>query len=312
MMRVLPVSVGTINTGKVACVRRVWSCRCSQTLKVSSSKASNRPGCEAARRDGRGDNSNAKRHQSVVDTVLLHIEKKNRRESLAQALNEEYEVISGDPTTEEADGNLLILDYSTFQRNGPSAIETFKERDPHVVRPVLLLVPSDWMSHLPSETWNQIDDLIDVPFRLPELKGRVRVLLQWHQSSAEARRYMNLVKGARGQAATYKGLFADHPCGVFLVKDGEIEEVNRRAEQLFDSTAEELKGRTLAELSPEGENPIGERAGPFPGPEDENDPQAAWQFERSGGEIFEARLSVGLVTIGDETFVEVVIYEPSL
>ena len=244
-----------------------------------------------------------------MDAISIHTRTKAQR-SLAEILGDKYEIIPGDPTNTESLGDLLILDHSTYQQNGPEAIEAFKQQDPQLAHPVLLLVSADWMKQLRSHVWDQIDDLVGLPPRLPELKGRIRVLLQWHQSSVEAQRYMRLVRGARGDAATYKGLFSDHPCGVLLLKDGAVEEANPRAERLFDATAQELQGRTLASLSPGGGDEPSESVPPLAAAGGGDEPQASWNFERPNGETFEARLSVGMVTIGDETFVEVVLYEP--
>lgn len=244
-----------------------------------------------------------------MNTISLHTRTKVRR-SLVDVLGDEYELTTGDPATADSLGDLLIIDHSTYQQNGADAIEAFKQQDPQLAHPVLLLVSSDWMSKLRSHVWDDIDDLIGLPPRLPELKGRVRVLLQWHQSSVEARRYMRLVRSARGNAATYKGLFSDHPCGVLLLKDGMVAETNPRAERLFDATPEQLDGRTLASLSPNSGEAPSENVPPLAAGGGDDEPQASWEFERPNGETFEARLSVGTVTIGDETFVEVVLYEP--
>lgn len=249
-----------------------------------------------------------------MDTIQLHIAKKTRRRGLARALGEKHEMTSGDPTIGDAGGDLLILDNSTYQRNGPAAIEAFKQPEGRVAFPVLLLVPSDWMSHLDQETWDQVDDVLEMPIRLPELTGRLQVLLQLHRSSAEAHRRTRFVKEKTRQAARYKKLFDSLHCGLLLLSDGEIEEVNGRAETLFGASSKQLKGQSLGTLSspdqPGGEAPT-QKSKDLLRAVEGGEARPDWRFERVGGGSFEGQLVADSVTIGGKTFVQILIYESS-
>jgi hypothetical protein len=67
--------------------------------------------------------------------------------------------------------------------------------------PVLLLVPSERLSRLDAEVWDNIDEVIGIPARSPELKGRINVLLRLHRASKEAHRHAQEVRTRRREKA---------------------------------------------------------------------------------------------------------------
>lgn len=188
-------------------------------------------------------------------TILIRIQKDNRREALARVLGNEHEILVRESvfSKDDAREDLLILGHTILQQMGPDAVRTYKTEDSRPDSPVLLLVPSTQTSSLNTTTWSQVDDVAEIPIRAPVMKNRVDNLIRLQDRAEEADTFRNLaakykvmLNKQQREVNGYKALFYTRVRGVLLVNDGEIVEANEQAEQLFGTTS--LVGQSLLHL----------------------------------------------------------------
>lgn len=189
-------------------------------------------------------------------TLLLHIDKHDRREALARALEDDHEVLRGPRTgAAERQEDLLILDYATLNRNGPHTLSSYRMDDPRPESPILLLVPPPQSGNLTQTTWTTVDEVVEIPVRWPEMRNRIQVLLRMQEHAQEseqfrelAAKYKVMLETQQGQLTGYKTLFRNGGCGTLVVDELEIVEANSPAERLFNT--DDLVGASLGSLLP--------------------------------------------------------------
>ena len=189
-------------------------------------------------------------------TVLLHIQKTTRRKALAHVISNEYDVIlRSDPSSEDRQEDLLVLDNPTLQRSGHEALTRYKNQDPRPEAPILLILPTPRTSSLEQEIWEKVDDVVETPVRWPEMRSRIQVLIRMQALAREKKSVQNLVsrysamlEEEQGQTAGYKALFESGACGRLVLRGREIVEANLKARQLLGT--EDLIGKTVDALSP--------------------------------------------------------------
>lgn len=122
-----------------------------------------------------------------MDTLLLSVQASGRDAPLTEVLGEQYDLVNSALSLAARDqipqADLLIVDHATFLEVGSEAIEAFRDREPRIASPVLLLVPRPRLAGLDPEIWEHVDDVLGTPVRPPELKGRVRSLLRLRRST---------------------------------------------------------------------------------------------------------------------------------
>lgn len=191
-----------------------------------------------------------------MSIILLHIQKQDRRETLARALEDDYEVLRGTHTTPpDRQEDLLILDHSTLERSGYRALDNYKMDDPRPESPILLLVPSPQTGTLAPTVWTKIDEVVEIPVRWPEMNNRIQVLLRMQEHAREgdhfrelAAKYKVMLETQQRRLSGYKTLFRNGACGAFVVQELEVVAANSQAEQLFGG--DDLVGTPFASLLP--------------------------------------------------------------
>lgn len=253
-----------------------------------------------------------------MSTIRLYIEKDSRRTSLARALEEEFEVLTGRPSEDgEQRENLLILDHTTLHRNRPEALSSYRLEGPQSESPILLLVPSTQVSTIETSTWEQIDDVVAIPVRWPEMKSRVQNLIRLQEHARDERhfrklaaKYKVMLQEQDRQRTVYKSLFDNLLYGTIVLDDLEILEANQQAQTLFGT--EDLAGQTVGSVSsthqPDGRKSV-EKMRELLGDLGEKPQSIEWTFQQAGGDTFRSDILLSPVEFGDEECVQVLFAE---
>lgn len=230
-----------------------------------------------------------------MPNIRLHVQKESRREALVRTLGKEHEVLLGGSAAEQdRQEDLLILDHTTLQRGGVEVLSSYKRDDPRPESPILLLVPSARKSDLTAPIWNQIDDVVQMPVRWPEMKSRIHVLIRLQKCAREeesfrrmAAKYKLMLEEQQSQLTGYKALINKCACETLVVQEGQVVEATSQAEQLFET--DDLVGRTLVSLSP-AQQPDGQnsklKAKDLLDVAEEETVHTEWEFKRPGGQTF--------------------------
>lgn len=249
-----------------------------------------------------------------MPTIHLRVQNESRRDALVRALDKGHEVLlGGSSADEDRQEDLFILDHTTLQRGGVGILSGYRWNDPRPESPILLLVPSARKSDLTDQIWKQIDDVVEMPVRWPEMKSRIQVLIRMQKIAREeesfrqmAAKYKVMLEEQQRRLNGYKALFKKCACEIIVIRDGEVVEATSQAEQLFET--DDLVGRTLASLSPtqqtDGQNSKLKAKHLLDVAEGE-EKEAEWEFKRPDGKKFSSPLVLTPVQFKGEECVHV-------
>ena len=246
--------------------------------------------------------------------ILLHIQKQDRRDTLARALKDDHEVLHGTHATPpDRQEDLLILDHSTLERSGPGALDQYKMDDPRPESPILLLVPSPQTGTLAPTVWTKIDEVVEIPVRWPEMNNRIQVLLRMQEHAREgdhfrelAAKYKVMLKTQQRRLSGYKTLFRNGACGALVVQELEIVAANSQAEQLFGG--DDLVGTPFASLlpSPSPEGPgAPDTARALTDLRSQEKRRTEQEFVRPDGETFSSPITLRSLQFDGDTAVQI-------
>lgn len=253
-----------------------------------------------------------------MPAIRLHVQKESRRDALVRRLGKEHEVLlGGSAADQDRQEDLLILDHTTLQQSGAGALSRYKGNDPRPESPILLLVPSARKPDLTAPVWKQIDDVVEMPVRWPEMKSRIQVLIRTQKIAREeesvrqmAAKYKLMLEEQQRRLTGYKALFKKCACETLVVQDGEVVEATSQAEQLFGT--DDLVGRSFGSLSPPqqpgGQNSKLKAEDLFEVAEEETK-RTEWEFKRPGGQTFLSPIVLTSVQFKGEECVQVLFPE---
>lgn len=248
--------------------------------------------------------------------IRLHVQNESRRRALASALKKEHEVTTGG-SGEDRQEQLLILDHPTLQRTGVKAVRSYKQNDPRPASPVLLLVPSSRKSDLTPEIWAEIDEVIEIPVRWPEMSGRVAALIRLQKCAKEVEtfqqlsaKYKLMLEEQQRRLAGYKDLFKNAEDKILVLHEGTVIEATFQAEQLFG--VEDLVGKSLRSLSspnqPGTQNSLSTPSELLDVEEGETR-EVEWGFERPGGTPFSCSIVLSRLRFRGKKCLQIVFQE---
>lgn len=125
-----------------------------------------------------------------METILVSLMSKKNNQMVGQLLKD-YHVIYFDPDSSIKDNfDLLIIDTPSWSKKRQDLIEQ-KEKDESVFLPYLLVsTPAD-LKLVPSEVWEDFDEVITIPISKTILLARVKMLLKTRKLSLQVNQLLH-------------------------------------------------------------------------------------------------------------------------
>ena len=112
-----------------------------------------------------------------MHTICLLIQNSDERSVLKELLAQHYAIVEATDTFPETSVDICITD-SVMLDHSYSQLKKRKNAESPIFFPILFATDQERIGNIPQDLWDTIDEVIGTPVSLPELLGRIRILLR--------------------------------------------------------------------------------------------------------------------------------------